>query len=72
MKTFETVYFFEVFRLLEQGKDVFIMDKESKVIHRAAELPAWKLVKIIAEENKNNQYCAWIEKEVGEIKNAEN
>lgn len=61
---YKTIYYFEVYGKIKEGKNVYCLDRESKVIEFLNELTVEDFVSIInnaeREENKST-YEFWVE-----------
>lgn len=73
MKTFESVYSFDVLREIKKEKLVYVLDKEEQTVKCVNDMIVDKLAEVLKNsETEKTRYAFWIEKEVEETEENEN
>ena len=64
---YKTIYSFEVFGKVNEGYQVFVLDRQNKSVALINDMDVRSAVKIVNAENKASRYEFWICKESEEI-----
>lgn len=57
---YKTIYSFEVFNTVNEGKQVFVLDRQNKSVALINDMDVQSAVKIVNAENKASRYEFWI------------
>lgn len=68
MKTYKTIYLFEVIDKVKEGKCVYVADRQEHKIDLANTMAIGDLTAIMVDENKSNRFIFWIEEDEDENK----
>lgn len=63
MKTYKTIYRFEVFEKITNGKNVWVTDRQNKSVALINDMDANSAVKLVNTENRAGRYEFWVEGE---------
>lgn len=63
MKTYKTIFTFEVFEKINDGEQVYVLDRQNKSVALLNDMDAQSAVKIVNEKSKEGRYEFWYEKE---------
>ena len=68
MTTYNTIYSFKVFDKINEGKQVFMLDRQNQSVALLNDMDTESAVKVVNSENNENRYQFWICEESEETK----
>ena len=61
MAIYNTIYSFEVFDKINEGKNVFVTDRQNRSVALINDMDVESAVRVVNAENRTRRYEFWIE-----------